>query len=151
MVVAVERLTNAAPEGGVLRQSEPPGSRIEVGDTITLTIARPLPKIPNVVGKTLANARRTLRNAGFEVGKVTQQTSSERKGPVISQSPDGGISASRPIGLACDGEARSSARVGASELHARLLALPASRFRLRLRRWVRRRPEVHGQGHGHRL
>ena len=93
VVVAVERLTDAAPEGGVLRQSELPGSRIEVGDTITLTIARPLPKIPNVVGKTLANARRTLKNAGFEVGKVTQQTSSKRKGTVISQSPDRGTSA----------------------------------------------------------
>ena len=93
VVVVEERLTNAAPEGGVLRQSELPGSRIEVGNTITLTVAKPLPKIPNVVGKTLANARRTLKNAGFEVGKVTQQTSSKRKGTVISQSPDGGTSA----------------------------------------------------------
>jgi hypothetical protein len=93
VVVVEERLTNAAPDGGVLRQSEFAGSRIEVGDTITLTIARPLPKIPNVVGKTLANAKRALKNAGFEVGKVTQQTSSKRKGTVISQSPDGGTSA----------------------------------------------------------
>lgn len=86
--VSVEtKLTDAARPGTVLRQSESPGSRVEVGDTITLTVARPLPKIPNVVGKTLANAKRTLKNAGFEVGKVTQQTSSKRKGTVISQSP----------------------------------------------------------------
>jgi resuscitation-promoting factor RpfB len=87
------RLTNAAPANRVLRQSERSGSRVEVGDTITLTVAKPLPKIPNVIGKTLANAKRALQNAGFEVGKVTQQASSERKGTVISQAPAGGLSA----------------------------------------------------------
>ena len=86
--VSVEtRLTNSAPKETVLRQSEPAGSLVEPGEGITLTIAEPLPKIPKVVGKTLANAKRALKNAGFEVGKVTQQTSSQRKGSVISQSP----------------------------------------------------------------
>jgi PASTA domain len=93
-VVRVEtKLTNAAPPGRVLQQSATAGSLIEVGDTISLTVAKAPPKIPNVVGKTLANAKRALKNAGFEVGKVTQQTSSQRKGTVISQSPDGGTSA----------------------------------------------------------
>jgi resuscitation-promoting factor RpfB len=92
--VSVEtRLTNSAPKGTVLRQSEPPGSSVELGGTITLTVAQPLPKIPNVVGKTLANAKRALANAGFEVGEVTLQTSSKRKGTVISQSPHAGTSA----------------------------------------------------------
>lgn len=87
------RLTNSAPKGTVLRQSESPGSLLELGETITLTVAKPLPRIPNVVGKTLANAKRALKNAGFEVGKVTQQTSSKKKGTVIAQSPDAGTSA----------------------------------------------------------
>jgi hypothetical protein len=93
-IVSVEtRLTNSAPKGTVLHQSEPAGSSVELGGTITLTVAQPLPKIPNVVGKTLANAKRALQNAGFEIGKVTQQTSSKKKGTVISQSPDAGTSA----------------------------------------------------------
>jgi beta-lactam-binding protein with PASTA domain len=93
-VVSVEtKLTNAAPRGTVLRQSEPAGSSVELGGTVTLTVAQPLPKIPNVVGKTLANAKRALANAGFEVGKVKQQTSSKKKGTVISQSPNAGTSA----------------------------------------------------------
>jgi hypothetical protein len=92
--VSVEtRLTNSAPKGTVLRQSEPAGSLLELGGTVTLTVAKPLPKIPNVVGKTLANAKRALANAGFEVAKVTVQTSSKSKGTVISQSPVGGTSA----------------------------------------------------------
>jgi resuscitation-promoting factor RpfB len=93
-VVRIETMvTNAAPRGTVLRQSEPAGSSVEVGDTVTLTVAEPLPKIPNVIGKTLANAKRALKNAGFEVDKVTQRTSSKKKGTVISQSPHAGTSA----------------------------------------------------------
>ena len=87
-IVSVEtEMTNTAPAGTVLRQSAPPGSRIEVGVMITLKVARPLPKIPKVIGKTLTNAKRTLKNAGFEIGKVTHQTSSKKQGTVISQSP----------------------------------------------------------------
>jgi len=93
-VVRVEtKLTNAAHPGRVLQQSAAAGSLIEVGDTIGLTVAKAPPEIPKVVGKTLANAKRALKNAGFEVGKVTQQTSVKKKGTVISQSPAAGTSA----------------------------------------------------------
>jgi hypothetical protein len=87
------KLTNQARKGTVVFTAPLPGSSVEVGDTVTLTVAKPLPKVPKVVGKTIANAKQALRNAGFEVGKVTQQTSSKKKGTVISQSPDAGISA----------------------------------------------------------
>jgi hypothetical protein len=94
LVVRVEtKLTNQARKGTVVLTAPFPGSSVEVGDTVTLTVAQPLPKIPKVVGKTLANAKRALTNGGFEVGKVTQQTSSKKKGTVISQSPDAGTSA----------------------------------------------------------
>jgi PASTA domain len=87
------KLTNAADPGDVLLQSVTAGSFLEVGGTIGLIVAKAPPTIPNVVGETLANARRALKNAGFEVGNVTQQTSSKKKGTVISQSPDAGTSA----------------------------------------------------------
>jgi hypothetical protein len=87
------KLTTQARKGTVVFTAPFPGSTVEVGDTVTLTVAKPLPKVPKVVGKTLANAKRALKNAGFEVGKVTQQTSSKRMGTVISQSPDAGTSA----------------------------------------------------------
>jgi len=93
-VVRVETMvTNLARKGTVMLTAPFPGSSVEVGDTVTLTVAKPLPKVPKVVGKTIANAKRALKNAGFEVGKVTQQTSSKKKGTVISQSPDAGTSA----------------------------------------------------------
>jgi len=87
------KLTNQARKGTVVFTAPFPGSSVEVGDTVTLTVAKPLPKVPKVVGKTIANAKRALKNAGFEVGKVTQRTSSQKKGTVISQSPDAGTSA----------------------------------------------------------
>jgi resuscitation-promoting factor RpfB len=93
-VVRVETMvSNLARKGTVMLTAPSPGSSVEVGDTVTLTVAEPLPKIPKVVGKTIANAKRALKNAGFEIGKVTQQTSSKTKGTVISQSPHAGTSA----------------------------------------------------------
>jgi resuscitation-promoting factor RpfB len=94
LVVRVETMvTNLARKGTVMLTAPFAGSSVEVGDTVTLTVAEPLPKIPKVVGKTIANAKRALKDAGFEVGEVRQQTSSKRKGTVISQSPDAGTSA----------------------------------------------------------
>jgi beta-lactam-binding protein with PASTA domain len=87
------KLTNQHRKGTVVFTAPFPDSSVEVGDTVTLTVAQPLPKIPNVVGKTLANAKRALKNAGFKLGKVTLQTSSKKKGTVLAQSPDAGTSA----------------------------------------------------------
>ena len=93
VVSVATKLTNAVDPGDVLLQSVTAGSLLEVGGTIGLIVAKAPPKIPKVVGKTLANAKRALKNAGFEVGNVTQQTSNKKKGTVIAQSPDAGTSA----------------------------------------------------------
>ena len=81
------------PEGTVLSQDPLAGSELSEATFVTVVVAEPFPRVPNVVGKTLANAKRTLKNAGFAIGKVTQQTSSKRKGTVISQSPARGTPA----------------------------------------------------------
>ena len=107
-VFVEEKYSNEA-KGTVLKQT--PRSSLEVpeGTTVELIVAQPLPKIPKVVGKTLANAKRALKNAGFEVGKVTQQTSRKKKGTVISQSPDASTSArpGRTVSLVTAKPARS--------------------------------------------
>jgi PASTA domain len=92
-VVQVEtKLTSAAPAGTVLYETHG-GDRAEVGGIITLTVAKPPPTIPSVVGDSITKAKATLKQAGFEIGKVTQQVSSQPKGTVLSQSPAGGTSA----------------------------------------------------------
>jgi beta-lactam-binding protein with PASTA domain len=45
------KLTNQHPKGTVVFTAPFPGSSVEVGDTVTLTVAQPLPKIPKVIGK----------------------------------------------------------------------------------------------------
>lgn len=92
-VVLDPKLTNAAPSGSVLHQSLHAGARRPVGSTITLTVAKPLPKIPNVVGMSVAKAKKTLKKAGFGIAKVSQQVSSQTKGTVLSQTPAAGTPA----------------------------------------------------------
>ena len=74
----------------MLQQSLRGGAEAELGSTITLLVAKPLPVIPNVVGDKLRAARRTLERRGFEVRK---EGSSQPKDTVIRQSPEGGTSA----------------------------------------------------------
>lgn len=131
------KLTNAAPAGKVLQQSERAGSNLEVGATITLTVAKALPRIPDVVGKTLVNAKRGAREGWLR----------RRKGDAADVQPTEGdsdfadthrwnVGASRPESVACDGEACSAAR---EQLHTGLLTVPTASVRLRLRgRWWQR-------------
>ena len=86
------KLTSAETRGTVLRQSIEGGTEAELGSTITLVVAKPLPVIPNVVGDKLTAARRTLKQRGFEV-EVKKEGSSKPKDTVIRQSPGGGTSA----------------------------------------------------------
>lgn len=50
MVVVESELPNAAHPGRVLQQSVTAGPVVEIGDTVTLTAAKALPKILKVVG-----------------------------------------------------------------------------------------------------
>jgi hypothetical protein len=87
--IAVE-FTDDVPAGEVVRQAPAPNVVVNKGDVVRLYVAHPLPAIPRVVGKSLAQARRILKHAGFGVGDVRKQASSEPKGTVISQTPSAG-------------------------------------------------------------
>jgi hypothetical protein len=78
----------SSPRGTVLSQ-DPAQGNVLPGDGITIIVAVPLPRIPNVVGKDVKVATRILDNAGFNV-HVRKQGSSAPKDQVISQSPSAG-------------------------------------------------------------
>jgi resuscitation-promoting factor RpfB len=84
--------TSTQPRETVLRQSPPPATEVELGSTINLVVAMPLPVIPNVVNDKLMAARRTLQQRGFEV-TVRKESSSQPKDTVLRQSPEAGTSA----------------------------------------------------------
>ena len=78
--VEKEERDSSAPQDEVINSNPPEGSDVEKGSTITLYVSRGEASVPNVVGKSVSDARNTLEDAGFDVevsgpdnGKVTEQ------------------------------------------------------------------------------
>ena len=130
-VVSVEtRLTNSAPKGTVLRQSEPAGSSVELGETITLTVAQAAPEDPqrrrqDAREREARAPERRLRGRQGDAADVEQEEGD--RDLAVARQRD--IGASRAGGLARHGQARAAA---VEQLHAGLLALPATGIGLRL-------------------
>lgn len=79
--------SSTAPDT-VLRQSIQAGEIVPVDTSIDLVLARPeLVKVPDVVGKLLPLARRTLAMLKFEIGKVSEEGSTRPRGTVLRQDP----------------------------------------------------------------
>lgn len=89
-VEIVEEFTDDVPAGQVVKQAPAPGVVVDAGEVVRLYVAHPLPAIPSVVGKSLAQALQILKDAGFGVGDVRKQASSEPEGTVITQIPFAG-------------------------------------------------------------
>jgi eukaryotic-like serine/threonine-protein kinase len=90
MVAGREPAADADPET-VIKQSLPAGSKIEEDSPISVTLAAPLPEVPDVMGKSVAEASQILENAGYgvQVGDPTPSDSVE-EGLVAIQLPKGG-------------------------------------------------------------
>ena len=90
--IHVEQEYSSKVAGTVLDQDPSGGAALSEESVVYLTVARPFPVIPNVVGKPLTTARELLRRHGFKMN-VRQQVSSLGVGTVISQTPKGGTEA----------------------------------------------------------
>lgn len=94
VVVFTEEASDAAQEGTIIRQSPSSGTEAEEGDTIRLYVSvKPsggkVP-VPNVIGKSLVQAKNEIEAAGLSVGNVAEQESEQAVGTVIRQNPAGG-------------------------------------------------------------
>jgi len=90
----VQEVDSDAPAGTVVAQSPGPGASVTAGSLVTLSVSTgeaPNTPVPNVVGRTLPDARQILQNAGFAV-KIVHQTVKQPflDGIVIGQDPNGG-------------------------------------------------------------
>lgn len=69
------------PKGVVIAQSVPVGDSVTVGDTVGFVISLgEIPEnltVPNVVGKSLGEAKETLLKMGFQIGIVTYQVNND--------------------------------------------------------------------------
>ncbi len=90
-----------APDGVVTSQDPRPGTQVEQGRGVTITVGRlqrsPPPKakantVPNVEGMDEKEARKALQEAGYKVD-VEEDGAPDRKGQVIDQRPGAGDTA----------------------------------------------------------
>lgn len=58
------------PEGRVISTNPAPGAQVERGTTVTVTVSKGRPVVPNLNGKTRAEAEAALTAAGLELGAV---------------------------------------------------------------------------------
>ena len=84
--------------GHISSQSPKGGTKAEKGSKINLVVSQGTEEIevPDVTGKSLADAQNALQKAGFTVGSTTEENSdSIESGKVIKQDPQGGKSAKK--------------------------------------------------------
>ncbi|TMQ94572.1 Stk1 family PASTA domain-containing Ser/Thr kinase [Actinomadura soli] len=80
-------------KGGVAKSDPPAGARVAKGETVTLTPSRGItPKeVPDVEGKSLEEAKQTLKDEGFTVGRTSFTPSQTvAKDRVVGTSPGAG-------------------------------------------------------------
>jgi serine/threonine-protein kinase len=93
-----QRYHQSAPEGTVLDQSPPAGSREPRGATIALDLSRGprFGEVPPVVGMSQAEAERAIQEAGLDRGIVTEQASEAPRGQVLASAPVAGARVAIP-------------------------------------------------------
>ncbi len=82
------------PSGAVLRQAPPAGLKVREGKVVRVTVSSggKVAFVPELSGKTLAEAQNLLRAAGMAPGALTQAYSqSHPDGEVLEQNPAAGI------------------------------------------------------------
>jgi serine/threonine-protein kinase len=84
--------TSEADPGTVVEQNPLPGL-VDQGSTVTIKVAKAptTVEVPNVVGKTQAQAMSALNNVGLKTNVKEESSLTVPDGTVISQNPSGGI------------------------------------------------------------
>ncbi len=91
LVVSEERPDANAAEGTIAAQDPLRGSRVDRGTAIIVVVSTGMPRVavPNVLGKTLEEARAALESAGLAAGEV-REGGSGTPGSVVEADPEPG-------------------------------------------------------------
>ena len=88
LVVTVSyRQTNTVTAGRVISQTPAAGTAYLAGARVTLEVAKALPTLPKVIGKTEAVARQTLEKMGLKVSVTYNRNTADTIGHVSRQIP----------------------------------------------------------------
>ena len=90
--VEQERVTSDTPQGRVLREDPQPGTEVDKGSTITLTVSDGpgTTVVPDVTNLTAARAQQTLEQQGFRVQVQREPSDTIARGRATRTSPSGG-------------------------------------------------------------
>jgi serine/threonine-protein kinase len=90
--------SDTVPQGQVISQSPPEGTMLEQNATVDFVVSKGKDQVevPNLTGLTVDKAEQALKDVGLTLGKQTEADStSQRKGRVISSSPSTGESVAK--------------------------------------------------------
>ena len=98
------------PPGAVIESSPRPGEHVSIPATVNIVVSAGPTSIsmPNLIGRTYADARRTIESLGLQVGSVTVDSMSlQPPDRISSQSPDAGrtVSSGTRVALSVAGKA----------------------------------------------
>lgn len=90
----IEETSKTVKEGYVISQETAPDTEVNAGDTVKIHVSTGTEKaiVPNVVGKSQEEAKKTLQDLGFVVTVANEEDSSKDKGIVLKQNLDEGKS-----------------------------------------------------------
>jgi eukaryotic-like serine/threonine-protein kinase len=88
-LVGERKAVSGAQPGTVVEQTPVAGQQVEARTSVTITLARELPKVPSVIGRTLTEATAALAQGGYrlEPGEPIADAHVP-KGSVVAQLPD---------------------------------------------------------------
>lgn len=94
IVVKSQENSSTVDEGSIISQTPSAGTSLKKGDSIEVVVSKGENgnPVPNVVGLTLSQAEKLLRDNGFTLGNVKYEYSSAKEGVVLNQSIIGGAS-----------------------------------------------------------
>lgn len=96
-VVTKTVFSESTPRDQVIAAEPGPGTDLDKGDTVTLTVSLGPERIqvPQLTGQTVEQARQALQAAGLVVGDVTQRDSDSPVGQIVGTDPQAGASRQR--------------------------------------------------------
>jgi serine/threonine-protein kinase len=85
----IKTRVSSRAQGTVLDTSPKAGQEIQKGGTVTLFVPKQLGEVPDVMGMTVEDAKKALKDAGFRAN-VQESPSDQAQGTVIQQNPPAG-------------------------------------------------------------
>ncbi len=136
------RVDSDQPKGTVVSTDPTPGTQVPPDSDVTVNIARGQQKVPDVVGKTQAEAEQLIKDHGFDPQVSPDTTSTEPEGTVTGQTPTG----RHPAAAGLDGVHQVATAPSSPPTSPRPPSRPHRRRRCRPRR--SRRPDQGGVAAG---